>query len=437
MKRILALSMALVICISLMSGCAGGSNGSSSTGGKVALKMMGWEASPLETTSVKNGLANFQKQNPNITVEYTTVPGTSYASKLMTMMAGNAAPDVFFCGTDIYKSMAKKGQLLDLTNDFNTSSYKKDDFLPGAWDVMTVNGKVYGVISCIVGPEVFYNKDIFDKAGVAYPPNDPTKAWTWDEFVQTAKKLTVTSGSTVSQYGVYGLETAAMTAAFLGENGCNMFNSDYSKMDIATPEATEVFKDILELRTKYNVAPDAKTLTNIGMTAHQMLETGKVAMIVDGSWSLQELAAMKFKVGMGVLPKFKTCATQVQAHCHAAFAKTKHPTEAWKLVAYLSSDEYQTQNIKEGLWLPNRKSLYTDEGQAKWFTDKIYGEDFKPMIPFFENATVDPFAMLDHNKVNDIYTEYTDKIWNSGADISSTLSAMQTAANTELATPMD
>lgn len=411
------------------------SSGSAQTGGTVALKMMGWEASPLETTSVKNGLAQFQKENPNITVEYTTINGTNYASKLMTMMAGNAAPDVFFASTAFYKTVAKKGQLLDLTDYFNKSeTLKKDDFLPGAWDIMAVDGKVYGVISCIVGPEIFYNKDIFDKAGVSYPPSDPNKAWTWDEFVAAAQKLTVKSGSKVTQYGVYGLEAQTMTAAFLGENGCSIFNSDYTKMDITSDDAADVFKKILSLRTEYGVAPDAKTLTNIGMTANQMLQTGKVAMIVDGSWALQELATMNFKVGMGVLPKLKTCQTQVQAHCHAAYANTKHPEEAWKLVAYLSSDDYQCQNIKEGLWLPNRKSLYTDTGLQKWYTDKVYGADFKTMIPFFENAAVAPFAMIDHSKVNDIYTEYTDKIWNSGADIASTLKEMQEKSNAELAT---
>ncbi|WP_026486279.1 ABC transporter substrate-binding protein [Caldanaerobius polysaccharolyticus] len=422
----------------LMSGCSGhikqtGNQKGTDNNKVVTLKMMGWEASPLETKSVKNGLAEFMKMNPNIKVEYTTVPGSNYASKLMTMLAGNAAPDVFFAGTDLYRKLATEGQLLDITDYFKNSEYKEDDFLPGTMRLMKVNGRLYGIISCIVGPELFYNKDLFDKAGLPYPPSDPNKAWTWDQFRDVAKKLTIKQGNKVIQYGAYGFEQQYVTTALLMENGVKIFNDNYDKMIINTPEAREVFQAVLNLRKVDNAAPDATTLEMVGMQPHQMLETGKVAMLADGSWSLQELSQMNFRVGVGVLPKFKYSTTHVQAHMHAAWAKTKHPEEAWKLISFLSSDQYQIQNVKEGLWLPDRKSLYTEEGMKKWYSDKVYGESFKPMINWFINADVYPYAMLTHNKVNDIYTEVTDQFWHNNKDINSVLSELEKRVNEELA----
>lgn len=76
----------------------------------------------------------------------------------MTMIAGNAAPDVFFCSTDSYRTMAKRGQLLDITDYFANSEFEEDDFLPGTMTLMKVNDRLYGIISCIVGPVLFYNK---------------------------------------------------------------------------------------------------------------------------------------------------------------------------------------------------------------------------------------------------------------------------------------
>lgn len=447
MKKISSLIAILLIMAICMVACSctqsNTSEGNESTGPKdsgkdsgakqVTLKMIGWEASPLETKSVQNGLKNFMDKYPNIKVEYTTVPGDNYLSKLMTMIAGNAGPDVFFCGTDAYRTMAKNGQLLDITDYFANSEYKEDDFLPGTMKLMKVNDRLYGIISCIVGPVLFYNKDLFDEAGLPYPPSNPDEAWTWDEFREVAKKLTKKEGDNVKQYGAYGFEDVYITTAMLLSNGVQVFNDTYDKMTINTPEAKEVFQAILDLRQVDNAAPEAITLEKVGMQPHQMLETGRVAMLADGSWSLQELAQMNFDVGMAVLPKFKESVTHVQAHMHSAWANTEHPDEAWKLIEHLSSDDYQLQNVKEGLWLPDRKSLYTEESMSKWYTEEIYGAEFKNMIDWFINAPVYPFAMVGNSKVLDDYNEVTELFWYDNKDIGSTLQELEQRINELLA----
>lgn len=431
MIRVTALLMVVCITLGLII-----VSGYSQQSKKVTIKFMGWEASPLETKSVKNGLSIFMKRNPNIKVEYTVVPGSNYASKLLTMLAGNAAPDVFFCYTDsgLYRTLALNKQLLDIT-DYFKKEYKENDFLPATVQLMKVNGRYYGVISCIVGPVLFYNKDVFKKAKIAFPPTDPKKAWTWEQFRNVAKKLTIKQNGKVIQYGVYGLENPYMLTALVLSNGGKLFNSNYTKMTVNNKETAEVLQKVLELRKVDGAAPDAITLERIGMRAAQMLQTGKVAMLVDGSWALQELSNMNFEVGMAVLPKFKKCVTHVQAHMHSAWAKTKYPQEAWKLISFLSSDEYQCQNVKEGLWLPDRKSLYTEEGKKKWFNEKVYGpwNNFKPMIEYFLKSEYFPFAMLTTSKVYDIWTEELQNYFESGKDLQKTLIDMEKRANAELA----
>ncbi len=101
-------------------------------GEQVTIRFMGWEASPLETESVRRGLERFMADNPGIKVEYTPVPG-DYHSKLLTMMAGNAAPDVFFLGSRSYRDFVNRRVLLDLTNFFDSIIYTRMPFNIFEW----------------------------------------------------------------------------------------------------------------------------------------------------------------------------------------------------------------------------------------------------------------------------------------------------------------
>lgn len=353
---------------------------------KVTLKFMGWEASPFETSITEQSLEQFMEENPNIKVEYTPVAG-EYPAKLLTMIAGDAAPDVFFIASDSYRSFQKRGVLLNLTEYFNKEMYI-DEFIPLARDKMLIDGKIYGVSSCDVSPVLFYNKKLFDEAGLPYPPNDPEKAWTWDEFLDVCKQLTVRKNGKTVQYGVSGftIEWVSAFSAMVKSNGGQIFNEDYTELLLDSPEAKEALIEIKNLQAVYGVSP--LVIANVqqgGISSTQMLQTGRLAMLVDGSWTLQQLAQMDFPVGIGVLPKFKEPVTIGQAHLYSAWVKTKHPDEAWKLIKFVSSREYQTKLVRTGIWLPNRMDMYEEENLANWMNPDVYPDDFGNMLKYFTN----------------------------------------------------
>jgi len=415
------------------SGSAAANSGSNDKQEQVTLKFMGWEVSPLETESVKKGLEQFMKENPNIKVEYTTIPGgTQYVAKMQAMLLGNEAPDVFFLQSDYYNDFVKRGSLLDIT-DHVTNEGIAADLIDSAVQLSTVGGKYFGIESCIVAPVMYYNKDLFDKAGVAYPPSDPAKAWTWDQFVDVAKKLTIKNGNKVDQYGVYGMETYYNLIAEVMSNGGKWFTDDLTASGMNTPEVKEVLQAVSDLRKKDGVSPEGKLLTNSGMSASQMLQTGKIAMLVDGSWALQELSGMKFNVGVGVLPKFDEAVTHGQAHLHVASADTKHPEEAWKLIKFLSSEAYQLQNVKAGLWLPNHKSLYTEEGIKKWLTEGVHPAGFKDMIPYFTSSKTYPYALLSSQKIQEDTTAELDKFFLVDQSLDQTVQNIEKVVNQDIA----
>ncbi len=386
---------------------------------------MGWEASPLETESVKQGLEQFMKENPNIKVEYTPVAG-DYRAKLLTMMAGNAAPDVFFIAADYYRDFQERGVLLDITDRFN-KEMNISDFIPLVQDKMSIDGDIYGVSSCNVSPLLFYNKDIFDKAGLPYPPSDPEKAWSWEEFVDIAQQLTIENNGRVQQYGAYGFRVDWGWAfpVMVKSNGGDVFNEDYTELTLDTPEAKEALIEIKNLQTIYGAAPEAAVLEQSGMNAAQMLQTGRVAMLVDGSWALQQLAQMDFPVGIGVLPVLKEPVTVGQAHLHSVWSKTKHPEEAWKLVNFLSSRDYQSNLIKSGLWLPNRMDMYEDENLASWMNPDVYPDDFENIVKYFTTYGQLWTGVKAPSEAWDIINEELDNFFLSDKSIDEVISSMK------------
>jgi len=404
---------------------------------QVTLKFTGWEASPLETESVRKGLEIFMSQNPNITVEYNPIPGTDYTSKILTMMMANTAPDVFFCYSYDYRSFAEDGNLLDLTDKFN-EVYSIDDFIPSSATIMDIDGGIYGISSCTVSPVLYYNKAVFDEAGVEYPPSDPAEAWTWDEFADAAKKLTKVENGKTTRYGVYGLENTYQYEALLMSNGVSFWddNSNITKITINTPETEEVMQAIYDLGwvdEATTFLPDQMELVGGGQAATNLLAAGNIAMLVDGSWSLQELAKMDFELGVGVLPKFKEALTHGQAHVHAVWANTEHPDEAWKLLNFLSGDDYLLQNVRAGLWMPHRTEYYTEEGIAKWYNPEVHPEGFTDMAPYFEDALVEPWAINSNLKAKDIYLEEMSNFFTANQPIGETLANIEQRVNDELA----
>ena len=108
------------------------------------------------------------------------------------------------------------------------------------------------------------------------------------------------------------------------------------------------------------------------MNSMQMLASNKLAILADGSWALQDIAKLGFEYGAGVLPKMKEPMTAGTAHLHVISSDTENVDASWKLLAYLSSDDYQRGLCKVGLWLPSHTSLLTPDGLATWITPGVH-----------------------------------------------------------------
>jgi multiple sugar transport system substrate-binding protein len=346
----------------------------------VEITFMGWGATE-EDTGVRSAITVFQGAEPNIKVTWLHTP-ENYQEKMLAMIAAGTPPDTAFVDNGTYRTYCRDGLLLDITDML------KADPVVGAPDYFiepqetvrcTYNGRWYGIGSCWVAPHMYYNADIFEEAGIEPPSNDPDEAWDWDHFLEVCRELTVDvngkhageSGFDVNNVDRWAVQWPTWSIplhAAIASNGGEWLGRDTGLLALDQPEATEALQRIADLMLVHQVMPQNAAFDALGMSNTQMLENGKLAMAVDGSWALAWICKIEATLGTAVLPKIKTPATDMQAHLHCGFAGSKHPEEAWRWVRFLATEYYQLLFLRMGLWLPSQTDLMTEEGLAKWIT---------------------------------------------------------------------
>src|SRR5579884_4247457 len=143
----------------------------------------------------------FAKDHPSINVTIEPAPDNRDEKLIASMVAGTA-PDVFESWTDNVTQFADRGQVMDV-DPLVKRDYKADDlkdFYAWQWrDFVLPNHIRFGLPKYVNVMFTWYNKDIFQKAGV----KEPDESWTHDDYAQAAIKLTTKNGSNVDTWGLY------------------------------------------------------------------------------------------------------------------------------------------------------------------------------------------------------------------------------------------
>jgi len=444
-KSISVLLAMLLMLVTILSACAksdsgqgSGGNSSSSanpessesaggekSGDPITLRMTVWGA-PEEVAAYKKAIAKFEEKYPNITVKLQHIP-TDYDTKLTTMVAGNDEPDIAQMeSASIAYPLAEQGKFYNLQEFLSSDpEFKQEDLVPN----ITYSLEPGHIIGLGPGPEsfgLFYNEDIFQDAGLTPPPSKASEAWTWDEFVDVAKKLTIdTKGRNASEPGFdpknikqYGVNIGTWWGAysnFIYSNGGDFVSEDGKSFALNQPAAVEALQKLADLINVHHVAPSPVQAKNIPAT-NIALQTKKVAMAIDGQWASAGLAQSKFHFNVGVLPVMKQPMTTVVSGMFSMFKSTKHPKEAWALMKALLDPDAAIDLITAGTWMPSYRNWYTDPAQlAKW-TESL---DSRPSG--YKDAIVDVLLNASHqtptgyvknfNKIMDIVNPALDKVW--------------------------
>jgi multiple sugar transport system substrate-binding protein len=304
-------------------------------------------------------LAIFHEQHPNIRVFYTPDPEQLEEDMLEEFEAGTA-PDVFAGCCSFFPAWGQKGYTFDLRPyveadldpetiaDWSEAQYKA---------FFTQDGRQFALPKYHGGLALFYNKDLLDEANLPYPET----AWTYEEYLDAMKKLTVrTDGKTTRWGSMFDVSWDRIQIHVNGWGGHFVNPQDPTQCEMASQPSL----DALEwLRAR--IWDDKVMATSLDVekleTRHAFIEQ-KIAMVEDGSWALKDiLARAEFRVGVAPFPVGPVQhATLATTDGFAIFSGTKHPAEAWELMKFLISQEYGRAMARAHFLQPARASIIPD-----------------------------------------------------------------------------
>jgi multiple sugar transport system substrate-binding protein len=302
-------------------------------------------------------LDQFHALHPNIRVFYTPDP-EDVPGEMPAIFEAGTAPDIVNGCCDFFPAWAQAGYLLDLR------PFVERDIAPeliAEWDsaqyesFFTAGGVQYALPKYHGALVVYYNKDMFDRHGVAYPTDD----WTYDDYLEAMTALTLGDGETDVQ--VWGSTFDPIYDRV--QIHVNSFGGHYANPDDPTdcvldePEAVAAL-EWLRVRM-WDDRVMATTLALNRLETRQAFWDGRVAMVEDGSWALKDiLANADFRVGFAPFPAGPARhATLSTTDGFAISATTEHPEEAWELLKFLISQEYSLAMAEANFLQPSRLTL--------------------------------------------------------------------------------
>ena len=284
----------------------------------------------------------FMAANPGIKVEIQVVPWGNYWEKLQTAVAGGEAYDVFWMNGPNFPVYASKGVLMNLQDLVDAGEVDPSVYPASLVNLYSYEGNLYGVPKDFDTIGLYYNVDMFDKAGVAYPTAD----WTWDDLKAAAEKLT-----TDGNWGFAAtLEDQSNYWNLIFQNGGQVISEDGSKVLIDEPAACDAIKFNYSF-VEAGFSPDGATMSSID-PAIQLFPGGKVAMIFAGSWMARTYADAEPTINVAPLPMGQQRATIIHGLSNVVWSNTKHPDEAKALVKFLGSEEAALILAQSGTVIP-------------------------------------------------------------------------------------
>lgn len=433
MKKTWSITAAGVLASAmLLSACSAGNdtsnNASSGNGGgkdKVQLTFTTW--GDVNSGSTEQKLADaFNAAHPDIQVKFEPVPGDGYATKLTTSLASGTAPDVFLIGEGDFYSYVDKG-VVEPLDDYiaKDSSFNLDLFQKDLIDMERLNGKLYYLPKDFNPLALWYNKRIFDEAGVPYP----TDKWTWDDMIATAQKLTKQENGKYTQFGFNAGTWEYPIYTYLWSNGTDIANEEGTKAEgfMNSDKTVAAIEKYVALSTGPNrVSPTPQDTQTMGGDS-SMFMTDKLAMMVTGRWIKSDLDKSNVEYGSALIPTGPNGdrAGIIAAAGWAMNSKTKHKAEAYELMKWLSGTDAQKARSQNGLVLP---ATVAELDQIKATEEKD-----KPVIEMM-NFARKPVTMRSANGpiFKEAFTQALEKILLGKLDVKTALDEAAKSADSKI-----
>ncbi|OOC58586.1 ABC transporter substrate-binding protein [Paenibacillus ihbetae] len=385
--------MAMVSVMALMAfmlaGCGGGGTGTAkepdngSQAGVTTLRFATWDTG--DALKIEQDIAKkFEESHPGTKVQVEAY-ADGFDQKLAAGFGAANPPDVMYMWDfpTYHQSLEPLDDYASKDKDLNI-----DDFYQGLFNYGKIGDKLYGIPAGFTTRVVYYNKKLFDEAGIAYPAD----GWTWTDFQDIAKRLTDPSKK---QYGfgvraendTYDLQGLVWSngGSFISEDGTMIEGYMNSK---ETAEAIQMLGDMLKNGTAVLAGGKGQ------QSGEDIFKAGKIAMWESGIWPLESFREAGIDVGTVEMPAFPGKPVKgVLAESALSIAKdSKHKDLAWEFIKFYVSNEAIKMRVAD---LPVRASVVNE---LKKDQDPLY----KPYYTMLERSDNTPAFLLNPkwNEVN-------------------------------------
>lgn len=342
---------------------------------------------------VQELVREFERQHPDIRVRVQQMPWTAAHEKLLTAYVGDATPDLAQLGNTWIPEFVALDALAPLDSLLASSrAIEREGFFRGIWETNVIDGTLYGIPWYVDTRVLFYRSDILAEAGYTEPPT------TWEEWRQAMETIKANMGP--GQYPILVPTNEWPPLIILGmQAGAPLLRDDGRYGGFSDPRFRRAFEFYVGL-FRDGLAPvlSGTEVSNL----YQEFARGNIAMYITGPWNIGEFsrrlppemqddwmtAPLPGPGGPGI--------SMAGGSSIVVFRDSRHVSEAWKLIEFLSRPEQQVRFYELTGDLPAHREAWQDSilatnAYARAFRQQLERVEPLPKVPEWEQIATMSF----------------------------------------------
>ena len=354
MKKLLALALTLCMLLSITA---------ISFAEKTVITVTWWgdtDSSKAELLMIEK----FNAEHDDIEIKADIVPGDGYGDRLLTSFSSGEGYDIFASGEGDFYKWVGANMPLSLNDLIAADTTWNNEMNEAIYNFGNIGGDQYYLVRDYNPLCLFYNKDVFDRNGVAYPTAD----WTWDDAIAAARQLTVKGDNGYDSFGFNAQSWTYAALSYFTSKGLDIVNEDCTSVEgyLDSPKFAAALVEYAGFSTGDDrISPDAADQDTFGGTS-AMFINGKLAMTISGAWDKATFENAGVNYGTCVIP-----GNHEGYLCASAFAiskNCKNSEAAWEAIKALTGTECSELRFQYTAALPTVDSLLeamkADYGEA-------------------------------------------------------------------------
>ena len=360
--------------------------------------------------------------------------GGNYEDKLKAMLAAGTAPEVARLNDDLLASYACRGNCRPMEEFLTRQKVNKDEFFPNQWRLPVYENKTYAIISGYQPQVIWVNADLFQKAGLKVP-TVPYKSneWTWDDFLDTAKRLTSAQQAADGSSQVYGTNVLhSWYGYWVWGYGGEVLTPDHKKFGLSLASGYEPLQWEADLIHKHKVHPTIAYTAQSGNSASNLFVNGRLAMLAGGgNWNTyRSITAFQWDIVPYPLGKVRRGHTATPL-LFMIPTGTKYPEQGFSFLLHLVSHDAQKILGAKGFRMPPKKA---QANSNLWLRPDLPPKNQKLWAEAMDGALWEP-PIPQREKLRQTYRPAQVPVWEGTQTAKDAMQSVEAACNAVLQEP--